>query len=498
MDKDQELYQPEPALKKKRGRPPKLKKAEDLQMPLFSEPDKAALVVADHQGLSGDLQGDVRYIYGHKWIVLQNRLLHAISDLSLNERRLVLFLSPLVRADVEQFPEKTERVFVVRTHDFAEQYNLKPSNLYKALEETSISILKKAFFFWDFREDKQQKGVKAGSSWVDYCTYHPGEGYIEIVLASRVVEMLTVFDRNNPYTKYYRDWIVKLGIYGMVLFELIVSADFDKHCKVTYTLNYLRKKFDCEDKYPTYFEFKRNVLNTAIKEIHKHTPYRIEFSQIREGRMVTQLEFSFVNTAKMPKLATPELPTLPKPVENSDIEIIEGRFKGMRVKLSTKLEEEFLKTYQDQPEAIASCIDIANKYIDAQISQGKEIHNLQAVYISSLRKGWGLATLQADKERHVKEQIRQQERQARQEKQAQALKDHQAARDYFLALDRQTQLAFLQAYRARFREGGKDVAFIDHAVQYAQTSGESLSLAFEQTDKHKKAFVETVQAWQNQ
>ena len=45
-------------------------------------------------------------VYGENWVVLQNRLLNAISDLSLNERRLIMFLSPLVRKAVDIEPKK--------------------------------------------------------------------------------------------------------------------------------------------------------------------------------------------------------------------------------------------------------------------------------------------------------------------------------------------------------------------------------------------------------
>lgn len=479
-------------IKKKRGRPPKPKTMEALDnSPLmFAELNDGDLVAAagNDSLMSSD---DSHYIYGQNWIVLQNRLLHAISDLTLNERRLVLFLSPLVRADVEQFPDKAERVFTVRTHDFAEQYNLKPSNLYKALEDTSVSILKKAFFFWDFREDKQQKGVKAGSSWVDYCTYHPGEGYIEIVLASRVVEMLTVFDRNNPYTKYYRDWIVKLGIYGMVLFELIVSADFGDKKTVTYTLNYLRKKFDCEDKYPTYFEFKRNVLTAAIKEIHKHTPYRIEFKQIREGRSVTQLEFTFTNTASIPKVETAQEMT-----DVLGIDVIRPEFKGMRVKIGSSLEQEFLDKYREEPKAIAYCIEAANKYIDGKVARNEKIENVQAVYISALRKGWGLSTLEAEKEQHLLDQKEAEKRAVKERQRQNLINRFEETCRLFNDLPQEEQIKIIDYYISKLTNF-TDIAFAEHTKKFCLKTGTaSLTIAVSSTERCQILFCKCFDEYQ--
>ena len=58
-------------------------------------------------------------IYGEEWIVLQNRLLNAISNLDLNERRLIMFLSPLVRKEVDKDPHQQTFILCCRkTTDF--------------------------------------------------------------------------------------------------------------------------------------------------------------------------------------------------------------------------------------------------------------------------------------------------------------------------------------------------------------------------------------------
>lgn len=61
-------------------------------------------------------------IYGENWIVLQNRLLNAISDLNQDERRFVIFLSPLVRKAVDINPH--QRNFTVVAKDFAKNMTL--------------------------------------------------------------------------------------------------------------------------------------------------------------------------------------------------------------------------------------------------------------------------------------------------------------------------------------------------------------------------------------
>ena len=229
-------------------------------------------------------------VYGENWVVLQNRLLNAISDLSLNERRLIMFLSPLVRKAVDVEP--SQKAFFVSAKDFAKEYNISDKTVYRTLETIAKTLHGKVFYIWLWRGNtKNERGI----SWVAECEYLPNQGGIEIELTSTVVEMLTVFDKANPFTKYERQMITSLGSYGIILFELIASCMHQQHKQKSYTIEYLREKFNCVDKYNVISEFKRNVLDSAIKDIEKHTPYRITYKQVKTGRIVSDIVFSFEN-----------------------------------------------------------------------------------------------------------------------------------------------------------------------------------------------------------
>ena len=200
----------------------------------------------------------------------------------------MMFLSPVVRKALDSRPK--ERIFYVRVQDFVKEYGIKSKNYYSELEKIADTILAKAFFFWyDTENSKAKKGV----SWVSECDYLKNEGILKIKLDDTVIEMLTVFDKANPFTKYERQMIVNLGSYGIILFELISSCMHQQHKQKTYSIEYLREKFNCVDKYNVISEFKRNVLDTAISDIHQHTPYRITYNQVKTGRQITGFIFTF-------------------------------------------------------------------------------------------------------------------------------------------------------------------------------------------------------------
>lgn len=236
----------------------------------------------------------VTKIYPDNLIVLQNRLLNAISDLSLNERRLIMFLSPLVRKAVDINPHQL--TFIVKVKDFQNEYGIKGNAYYAQLRDITKSLQRKSYNFWDFDENTKLEN-EVDISWITKSIYKHGQGEIHIDLHSDLVEMLTVFDKANPFTKYERQMITSLGGYGIILFELIASCMHQQHKQKSYTIEYLREKFNCVDKYNVISEFKRNVLDTAISDIHQHTPYRITYNQVKKGRKVTDIVFSFENTA---------------------------------------------------------------------------------------------------------------------------------------------------------------------------------------------------------
>ena len=237
-------------------------------------------------------QPKVSKIYGEEWIVLQNRLLNAISNLELNERRLIMFLSPLVRKEVDKNPYQS--TFIVRVRDFQDEYGIKSKAYYQELEKICNSLQHKTYEFWNFSANKKYKS-KVKVAWITKGDYKDNQGEVHIDLHNDVIEMLTVFDKTNPFTKYQRQMIVKLGCYGIILFELISSCLHQKNKTKSYTIEYLREKFNCTDTYPVISEFKRNVLDKAIKDIEKHTPLRITYTQVKKGRVVTDIVFAFEN-----------------------------------------------------------------------------------------------------------------------------------------------------------------------------------------------------------
>lgn len=265
--------------------------AEPPQAPFMADEPLLPTTTVATKPVEKTKKREMTYANSEDLIVIQNRLLHAISNLTLNERRLILFLSPIVRKQIEKNP--SNRIFYILASDFSKEYQLKGKSVYSELEKTADSIVEKAFFFWyKTKNGKAKKGV----SWVSECDYIENEAKIKVKLDDTVIEMLTVFDKatGNFWTQYQKEWIINLGTYGIVMLEMVLSSQENNG---VYTVEHLREKFDCVDSYPIFGDFKRYVIDKAIREIHKYTPIQISYEVNRIGRSVKELEFSYIDTS---------------------------------------------------------------------------------------------------------------------------------------------------------------------------------------------------------
>lgn len=88
--------------------------------------------------------------------------------------------------------------------------------------------------------------------------------------------------------------------YGIRLYELIIQWRTKGEIEVE--INWLKKAFGIEKQYPRMYDFKKYVIEPAIKDINQYSDFKIRMGQRKMGRTVTHLQFAFEEKApKKPK-----------------------------------------------------------------------------------------------------------------------------------------------------------------------------------------------------
>ena len=217
--------------------------------------------------------------YPEKWIVMQNKITQAFREMSIDEKRIIILASPLVR--VNNATEKTP--IEVASSVFAKLSGIDRNSAYKQMKSASKKLMKRTFIY----EDKD--GDDTEVQWLIRSKY--ADGYISMHFTDEVIYLLQVFDKLNPYTKYLKEDILNLKLtYSLDLYHLAKKSEGKGGFSMT--LDQYRQELGTPKSYERINNLKENAVDGPIKEINQKTDIKITYENIKRGRTVTGLTFT--------------------------------------------------------------------------------------------------------------------------------------------------------------------------------------------------------------
>jgi plasmid replication initiation protein len=112
------------------------------------------------------------------------------------------------------------------------------------------------------------------------------------------------------------------SIYAIRLYELL--AQWQSVGKREIELDWLKEQFEITDQYTNMCDFKKRVLDPAVKDINEHSNFQVSWTQRKTGRQVTHLTFKFSEkqplTPKKPKKPATTSTTKPAEVKVNNID----------------------------------------------------------------------------------------------------------------------------------------------------------------------------------
>ena len=104
------------------------------------------------------------------------------------------------------------------------------------------------------------------------------------------------------YTQYRLRNIVDFSsFYAIRLYELLIHQmnllDYNGNETFSYTVDELRELLFCETKFTRFADFRRKVLNVAVREINEKSDIHVEMMFFRQGKVYHKVAFNVrVNT----------------------------------------------------------------------------------------------------------------------------------------------------------------------------------------------------------
>lgn len=263
-------------------------------------------------------------------VVKTNRLNTATQNLSLSEIRLM----QLAIVDARETGKglSTDKPLTISASRYAEAFNVTRQTAYEAILKAEKTLFDRRFSFLD----TDNRMVK--SRWVQRVKYLDDEASIEVILTFDVVNEVTRIDGYEQFfTQYLLEQTATLkSAYSVRLYELLVQWKTARKTPV-FDIEVFREQLSVNSTdYERVYDFKKNVLDVAVKEINEKTDIQTSYDQVKRGRKI--IGFKFVIKEK------------PKKTENnqrypntSDMFMIDGLTDKQLWRISRH--KEFISTY---------------------------------------------------------------------------------------------------------------------------------------------------------
>ena len=215
-----------------------------------------------------------------------NRIVEAGYRLSLNEQRVIL--ACISKVDSAEVLLKTDKFELLAT-DFARLFSISEDRAYSELQSIAKTLYQRSVTIYN-PEPEHPKLKKIETRWISSIGYMSEEGKIILRFSQDILPYLS--ELKGQFTRYKLEDVGKMtSVYAIRLYELLVQWRSTGAREIE--LDWLKKQFQIEDKYKSIKDFKKYVIEPAVKDINNHSNYNTEWTQRKTGRRVTHLIFTF-------------------------------------------------------------------------------------------------------------------------------------------------------------------------------------------------------------
>jgi plasmid replication initiation protein len=126
--------------------------------------------------------------------------------------------------------------------------------------------------------------------WFDECRYYARQGYVELCFSDKIRPHIT--DLLSDFTLVDLNAVRGMtSVHSIRIYELLRQYRNTGWCSIS--VSDLRVLFQLEDRYTEYHDFKRKVIDKAVREINQRTNLQVAYAVKRTGRKVTDITFRF-------------------------------------------------------------------------------------------------------------------------------------------------------------------------------------------------------------
>lgn len=220
-----------------------------------------------------------------------NALIEASYRLSIYEQRVILACISKVRRDE---PLTDQKLYRVSAQEIANMSGTQVGTAYQNLKAASERLFERRVSLHASPNGDGKIKVRL-TRWVQTIEYDEGGGAVSLRFGTDMVPYLSQL--TEQFTRYALADIAKMtSAHAVRLYELL--AQWRGAGERSVSIEWLREAFQLEDRYSNIRDFKRWVIEPAVKQVNEYSPLWCKWNQRKTGRRVSHLTFTFGEKAK--------------------------------------------------------------------------------------------------------------------------------------------------------------------------------------------------------
>ena len=298
-------------------------------------------------------------------IVQHNDLIEARYRLSLQEKRVILWLLTQVKSDDKDF-----KLHKLEISEFAKMTDIVVDSRYSELRKITRRLIQRALEVYD-----HSSCTLIQFSWLSFAKYYLKKGYVELRFDPALKPYL--LQLKSHFTKLTLSDMMQLNsMYAIRFYELLKQYELIGQREIS--VKDFREYCGIEDhEYKKYNDFKKDVLERAKKEINEKTDLKINYTEIKESRKIVAIKWTITKKNIETEEHLKKVAILKKELRSDKI-VIDAL---MEYGVSRQMAKQLIKNYSE--DVVKDSIQVVNLQIERNNAK-----NPKALLLASIKNKW--------------------------------------------------------------------------------------------------------------
>ena len=291
-----------------------------------------------------------------------NNLIEARYSLTLQEKKIILWLTSQIKPDDKDFKKH-----MLTVREFMNLMELKGHANYKELQKITLGLMKKVLII-----KEPDLKVITQVAWLSSARYEEGEGFIKLSFAPEM----------HPFLLQLKDRFTAISITDLMQFKSIHAIRIYEFLKQyqdigerTLTIDEIKECCGVVGKLNKYDHFEKKLILIAQREINEKSDIHFEFERIKPSRKIVGIKF-IISKNKAYELRNNPVKEVQEIKRKPPIIDTLKEFG-----LSSRVINQILKENTEQT------IQNAINAVDLQLSRG-QVRNTKAMLMTAIKEQW--------------------------------------------------------------------------------------------------------------